>query len=667
MILKLRNIFLAGILAIPALSLSQEDTSTVSRELPPIARERHMKEVQVSMVSSVILYMNVRETKLNARDIQQLASDDVGELLGKVSGTSVKTYGALGGLKSVSVQGLGGEHNVIMQDGFALSNARSGQLNLGQLQSDGVTGVTMIISPRIEWLLPVSAEMKGSIIDFTSFMRNNHYDKPKMQAKLRYGSFDRIDAFVSGEKSTNRWHFAGFGKYRQSDGDYQFSFQNGSTEVRGRRGNNDYMDVFAGVKAGFLTKKGNTWQLQYRESHIDQGLPGAVILYNESADERMRSDDYTILTDFNYTVARGRGRVYATGNFNKLRYFDPTYLNAAGYLDQNYQNMSISTGAVEISGRSKYGLEHILDFMYSNRADLGQPLRSSSYVTGQRRFYIGRIGIDAVLGGQYIYDQNASQEVNHEFQLTPTISLGRLSHSSRFLWSALYKRTFRMPSFNELYFGSVGNMNLQPEIAHKGNLGYQYFFRLSKEKQDIYCYITQEAFYNEVKNKIVAIPTKNLFVWSMQNVGRARVLGSNAEFSATKSFNKLKTRLLMNYTWQNVIDVTEGSVTRGDQLAYVPEHLGNIDLSIWTEKWNGRIANNFVSGRYALNQNVAENYLDGFWTMDVSLGYDHKLNNEDKIGIQLNVKNVWNTSYAFIRSYVMPGRHFLITLNYEIR
>lgn len=662
--LNFRNIIIAGVMLTPVLSFSQEDTSKVKTAGAEML-EKHINEVVVGIVIPVAHYSNVRETKLNQRGIELLAADDVGELLTKASGSSVKSYGGLGGLKSVSVQGLGGEHNVVIQDGFAISNARSGQLNLGQLQSDGVTTVSVIIGPSIESLAPVSAELKGSMIDFQSFMLEDYGDEPRVEAKFRYGSFDRVDAFVRGEKSVNKWHFAGFGKYRQADGDYKFSFLNGTTEVRGLRGNNDYKDLFAGAKVGYRLGNGNQWQIQYRESHIDQGLPGAVIFYNESADERMKSDDFTLLSDFRYKRPGAKGRVYATGNLNKLGYFDPTYLNEAGFLDQKYRNSSVSAGAVEIIARWKYGIEQMVDLMTSNREDLGRPIRSSTYGMVQRRFAVRRLDLDMMLGGQYVYDQNANQEVNNQFQFTPAISIGKTGNRDRFVWSALYKRTFRMPSFNELYFGSVGNTNLKPEIAHKGNIGYQYFFKIKRFK--MHCYFTQDAFFNEVQNKIVAIPTKNLFVWSMQNVGQARVFGSNGDLSMYRLFGKkLNTRLALNYTWQKVIDVTEGSVTRGDQLAYVPEHLGNADLILWRDHLQGRISNNFVSGRYALNQNVPENYLEGYWTMDVSLGYKRKLKNQDYMGIQVNAKNIWNNSYAFIRSYVMPGRHFLITLNYEI-
>ena len=33
------------------------------------------------------------------------------------------------------------------------------------------------------------------------------------------------------------------------------------------------------------------------------------------------------------------------------------------------------------------------------------------------------------------------------------------------------------------------------------------------------------SFYNEVKNQILALPTKNLFVWSMQNIWKVKNYG----------------------------------------------------------------------------------------------------------------------------------------------
>ena len=120
-----------------------------------------------------------------------------------------------------------------------------------------------------------------------------------------------------------------------------------------------------------------------------------------------------------------------------------------------------------------------------------------------------------------------------------------------------------------------------------------------------------------------------------------------------------------NYSFQKTIDVTDrNSPTYGDQIAYIPLHTANLDLAVYFRKTGIRISSNFVSGRYALNENVEANKIEGFVTADFSLFHQFEIRNVHSLQLQLNVKNIFNNSYAYIRSYAMPGINYLISLSY---
>ena len=106
------------------------------------------------------------------------------------------------------------------------------------------------------------------------------------------------------------------------------------------------------------------------------------------------------------------------------------------------------------------------------------------------------------------------------------------------------------------------------------------------------------------------------------------------------------------------------SPTFGDQIAYIPLHTANLDVAIYFKKTGLRISSNFVSQRYALNENVDANKIDGFVTADVSVFHQFRIKDIHSLQLQVNVKNVFNNSYAYIRSYAMPGINYLISLSY---
>ena len=80
-----------------------------------------------------------------------------------------------------------------------------------------------------------------------------------------------------------------------------------------------------------------------------------------------------------------------------------------------------------------------------------------------------------------------------------------------------------MPTFNDLYYQEVGNRSLKPEKTQQFDIGMTYNRYFAKNK--IHLSLIGDLYYNLVKDKIVAIPSKNLFVWSMINYGKVEILG----------------------------------------------------------------------------------------------------------------------------------------------
>ncbi len=103
-----------------------------------------------------------------------------------------------------------------------------------------------------------------------------------------------------------------------------------------------------------------------------------------------------------------------------------------------------------------------------------------------------------------------------------------------------------------------------------------------------------------------------------------------------------------------------------NQVAYIPQHVGNFDATIQRKKTGIHFSTALSSFRYSLTENIIANKIDGFAIMDVSLFTQIKLPVKHALRIQLSVKNSFNSSYAYMRYFVMPGRNYLITLSYAI-
>ena len=164
----------------------------------------------------------------------------------------------------------------------------------------------------------------------------------------------------------------------------------------------------------------------------------------------------------------------------------------------------------------------------------------------------------------------------------------------------------------------------------------------------------------------MAIPTKNLFTWSIQNVQSANIFGTDFKIGSKWNVYKyLKFDLDLNYSLQHARDISDpNSPSYKDQIAYIPVHTGNIDLSINYKNLGIRFSNYTNSLRYALNENISTNKVDGFWVSTLSTYYSVILKNKNTLTFRFTIKNLFNSQYAVIRSFVMPERNYLIVLKY---
>ena len=73
--------------------------------------------------------------------MQATGTMQVSDVIKYFSGATVKDYGGIGGLKTVSVRGLGASHTAVAYDGIIITDNQTGQIDLGkfsasQAQSD---------------------------------------------------------------------------------------------------------------------------------------------------------------------------------------------------------------------------------------------------------------------------------------------------------------------------------------------------------------------------------------------------------------------------------------------------------------------------------------------------------------------------------------------------
>lgn len=226
------------------------------------------------------------------------------------------------------------------------------------------------------------------------------------------------------------------------------------------------------------------------------------------------------------------------------------------------------------------------------------------------------------------------------------------------------KRTMRAPSFNEMYYSQIGNISLVPEDSWQFNLGLIF----NKQLRTTPVNLKINGYYNHVTNKIIAVPTQNLFIWSIANIGEVEVKGIDAEAQLFHEFNSAsKIQWRGNLTYQEVFDVTdETSPTFRHQIIYTPKWTSSNTFSFYFQDISVHQTTYFVGERYSLSQNIPANRLDPFLLFDASIEYKLAVRKEHVLKFQGGIRNITNSSYAYIRNFVMPGRNYFIKLIYAL-
>ena len=140
-----------------------------------------------------------------------------------------------------------------------------------------------------------------------------------------------------------------------------------------------------------------------------------------------------------------------------------------------------------------------------------------------------------------------------------------------------------MPTFNDLYYVQLGNRLLKPEYATQYNVGVVYSKRFGKGMLST-LNLTVDAYYNEVRDKIIATPTSNQLVWTMVNLGYVEIRGVDVTFNPCFNLGGVALDARLSYTYQKAQDFTEekdegwggnryGRIWRPDTLHSVAQRL----------------------------------------------------------------------------------------------
>ena len=368
-------------------------------------------EVQEVRVSDSSRRNLDRVLTIRRAQILELQPEDVGQLLQKMAGIQIKSYGGLGGLKTISIRSLGGQHTSCVVDGFAILNSQTGQVNLGAIQAENIETIQAITGAQKNVHIPVSAHASGSILLIETFENSFSPEKHQLRFSSKVGSFGQYDTYLSYKFRLRKLYLSVFGKYRYANGTYAFSLQNGQNSYTGTRANNRYEEASAGISLGGKLTKNGTFTFQFRSETSDQELPGAVILYSNNSFQTLKIQSHRAQTAYLHQFKKLMLRFYAAGNLGEMLYHDPNYFNSAGEIQASYttKNLQIGTNGnyrlsenLDIFG----GTELQISSLETTVSGIGKPVRFAHFSLLGFSYSFAKFQLTSQLTSQLVQDQN---------------------------------------------------------------------------------------------------------------------------------------------------------------------------------------------------------------------------------------------------------------------
>jgi len=651
--------------------------------LPAISQSKVRHQTSLSdtllKLKEVTIYSNRMQKKmspvqiLSGKELEKLNVYSVADALRYFSGVQIKDYGGIGGLKTVNIRSMGSHHVGVFYDGIELGNAQNGVVDLGRFSLDNMEVISLYNGQKSAIFQPAKDYSSASAIYmqtrkplFKGEKKNN------LNIGVKGGSFSTINPSLLWEHRFNEQISSSIStEYMYTSGRYKFTYakKDGYDTTAVRQNGDVRMLRLENAFFGKIPK--GEWKAKAYLYNSERGYPGAAVREEPGKfrhQDRQWDTNLFVQGSFqNYfkpwysLLANGK---YA---YDYLHYLsDPRLDVTTMYVDNHYRQQEIYASAAHLfTIYPWWSMSLSNDFQWNTlRADLIDfvyPTRNTILTSAATSFDFNRLMLQASLLYTHVDDNTRTKGANAgtKNKYTPSV-IATWQPLTKFPLNvrAFYKKVFRMPTLNDLYYTFIGNKDLKPEYTTQYDVGITFSHTWNNhwlKSLDLQI----DGYYNEVDDKIIAMPTSNQFRWTMINLGHVEIRGLDAAIRGEWGFGKVELSTLFNYTYQKAQDFTDPtSEWYGGQIPYIPWHGGSIILNGSYQTWSCNYSFIYTGERYEAVANIPENYAQPWYTHDFSLS---KTFQWGKTGIRVTAEI--NNIYEVVQCYPMPGTSFKIKLN----
>lgn len=596
--------------------------------------------------------INDSPTKIEIIDAKQISNSNgnrLPEILNNSPSIYIKSYGVTPSLKTISINGLGAEHTLIMIDGVKINSFQNGLIDLSLIPAENIERIEIVNNGMSS--VYGSEAIGGTVNIITNY--NHLLDNEKsfnINGNIGYGSFNTSRLGLSINKHSNNFNFRSFYNNEKSDGNFEYYFHYGNLTELKKRENAAYNLYDAGISSQFIFDNSARLNFYSAFSYQNKKVPG-IETGTPSSKTNQKDRNWNNLISYERILSE---QVILKTNFN----FQNNLMNyeIKPFTNSYYKNI---VAAFEPEMQIKlFKFDLITGYSFVH-AKLNSNEVESHSRRNQNSVFIST-GIEA-LKSLKLY---SSARLDNFSDLKKNALTSRLGINFKPFVStdlnlrANFGNNFRAPTFNDLYWKQSGNPNLKPEQSFNFEVGFNISLKLLIPFQIDFTYT-----YINAKDKIVWTPQRNL-IWTPINIASSESKNYLISLSFTKQLNEdFNIRVNSGFNLINSKKTNEsfsGDPTKDKYIPYLPLQSSKVGISMEYKNLGLNLYYTHTGKRFSDFENNKPmnpfNIIDGNISIKLSLWEISTL-------LKFEVNNLTNTDYQTISGYPMPLRNYFLTLS----
>jgi vitamin B12 transporter len=396
------------------------------------------------------------------------------EILSFSPGVVVRDYGGFGQLKTISIRGSSNDQVVILLDGVRLNNPLGGGVDLSTIPLNYVERFEIVRGGASAF---AGTDAIGGLVNIVT----KKTDKPFTFGSATYGSYQTFGLNFSRAQKVGDFSYLISFAHAQSEGDFKFKSVNDLTLTRI---NNQFHSESLLGKVSY--DPGNGWQVNFMNEFFydDRGVPGLGEFQQPDANQKdMRNLTSINISKQQFISSDTDLNMLIFNRFDYLKYTnpEPTVGIPIDSLSKTYSlgvNPQV-TWYAPYNQVVKFATEMMEEKLYNEDYDNPERFTFSLFASDEITLLDDLIEINPVIR----YDLWTTSGLNTTTDSGVSPKLGVIVTPLKVLsFKANIGRSYRAPSFGELFFPNEGfirgNPDLKPETSYDFDIGFILSHRL---------------------------------------------------------------------------------------------------------------------------------------------------------------------------------------------